>query len=454
MIDPTGESDWLLDDPTAPSVPEAWRVTPEPSTFIAFWQDTAAPTREEVLLALGEAVDGFEVLEDELPDAPEHIRWNVVVRGPEPLPAVIIWCEAAQAPPDPPPEFAAIAHCPYIIGFETMFPPNAPVDGYAAILRWIMEALDPIPIVLDAALGTYMLRDRLVSLLGRGNDDVPSDLLWVVHIEGRAGKDGPAWIYTSGLHRCGRPELEMIDVPGNHATIASIVLNGLGEILLEAMPPAPGHVFEIGAGLEVTLQPWETASAHLESGALGTRADREARGDDRLLGPRAVVCAPKPRGVYRPAWMHPAEVLDQLANDRATLFASTRSTRQHERLARRTWPELAMAFAALAREQSERDEEAEVEFLLKAGFSDEAHPERGREHLWFLVERFDGDRAESILLNQPVFISDLKQGDRRWIEREQLSDWLVRSGADDIVPSMASQLRDLPNALRGERGGA
>lgn len=443
MNDATGEPTWPLDDPSSAGVPDPWKVDPEPSTFIAFWQDDAAPTREEILHALSEACDGFAVLEDELPGAPEHIRWNVVVRGPEPLPAFIVWCEAAQSAHDPPEEFAAIKSCPFILGFETMLPSNAPIEGYAAALRWLLDALDPVPILLDANLGTYMLRDRLVDLLGRENDDVPGDLLWVVQIEGREGESGPRWLYTTGLQRCGRPELEMLDVPGELSTIASIMLNGLGEISLESDLPPPGHVFEIGAGLPVALQSWDVAAAHIEQGDLGSRADRDARGEGRFTGMRAAVCAEKPRGVYRPAWVCPVEVMQKLAKDQATLFASSRSTRQHERLARRTWPELAMAFAALHRGREVDAPREDIVFLLKSGFVDASHTDRGREHLWFHVERFEGDRAECVLLNQPVFITELKQGDRRWIERSQLSDWLVRTESRDIVPAMAAALRTL-----------
>ena len=47
--------------------------------------------------------------------------------------------------------------------------------------------------------------------------------------------------------------------------------------------------------------------------------------------------------------------------------------------------------------------------------------------MWFEALRFEGDRAEGKLLNEPMFITSMKKDDICWIERGQLSDWQVQT---------------------------
>lgn len=421
----------------------AWEIEPSPTTLIGYWRDDAAaqpPTRAEVALALGAVVPGFNIVEETLAPATGGMVWSMGVVGPEALNGVVVWCEAIHEPDDVASEFPEMRSCRWVIGMQTMLPARELIAEYAALMRWMVAALPAVCIVLDVGVGGYSTRAMIEPLLEDADEDLPADVLWSVRQFGNTeAREDRVWITTCGLERTGRPELEMLDVPAALAPAAVMALNGIAELSLDSPLSEPGLPFEIGSGLVVTMQPWDKASEHLPSEAPGSRAYREQLGDPDLLGVRAAVCAPTPRGSYRPSWVWPMEVVQRIAENRAVLFSSERATRRQERLARATWPELAMAFASLARQEGRARPEGAL-FLVKAGFTDEAHPEHGREHLWFLVERFEGDRLDATLLNTPVAMKHLHEGETYAIDRAQLTDWLVRTSAGDCVPTDVRRL--------------
>ena len=132
-------------------------------------------------------------------------------------------------------------------------------------------------------------------------------------------------------------------------------------------------------------------------------------------------------------------------------MSADRSARQ----ARATWPELATSFASLPAElvrcdaaAAEDEDDGRVRFIIKAGFPPDAAADEQREHMWFVVRRFEGDRAEAILINQPVAVQDLHRGDVVWIERSTVSDWMVVSPLGSFDPSRSAALERAIDRIR------
>ena len=50
---------------------------------------------------------------------------------------------------------------------------------------------------------------------------------------------------------------------------------------------------------------------------------------------------------------------------------------------------------------------------LKIGYPTASDP-TGREHLWFEVHGFDGERVDATLMNQPFDVPSLQHGQRGW----------------------------------------
>ncbi len=72
----------------------------------------------------------------------------------------------------------------------------------------------------------------------------------------------------------------------------------------------------------------------------------------------------------------------------------------------------------------------------------------GREHLWFIVRRFDGDRAQAELINEPMEVPQLARGDVTWIERSAISDWSVITPLGSFGPSRIKGLQQAIDRLR------
>ena len=92
--------------------------------------------------------------------------------------------------------------------------------------------------------------------------------------------------------------------------------------------------------------------------------------------------------------------------------------------ARNRWPEFASAFSKRTGAEGES-------FIAKFRFPVPNDPESG-EHMWIEVESIDDDNVSGILLNDPVEISGLRNGDKVTRSLSELSDWLyaTESGSE------------------------
>ena len=436
-------------------IPEAWQLEqPEPTTLIALWPAAQSPTMTEVRAAIEHQCEGRAEMIDQLDTEDDRVQWNMVVRVPE-LPApLIVWSEPAR--PIPPEEFETeelrrqAAKSRWVIGLETMLHPSDPLTDYIALMRLVSGALADVPAVLDVNTQQWHARERLAERYGPPGAEPPSMVLWVIHQVGpdeepdaTSHHDGQSlWLHTHGLWRCGRPELEMLEVPSEHASAASLLINAMAEMMLEIALPAPGESFEVGAGLRVAMQPWGALVPSLDAHVSGSMKDRGGELEMMHTGVRAVICAERSvHGVNgEPRWTCPREILGQLERDEATLYGTTRATERQSRLARSTWPELAIAFASLPQSRLAGDDPPAL-FVIKAGFTDDERPDAGREHLWFRVIRFSGDRAEGQLLNRPLIMIHMVQGARVWIDRNAVSDWSVMTDSGQFGPSEAAAMQ-------------
>jgi uncharacterized protein YegJ (DUF2314 family) len=384
----------------------------------------------------------------------------MVVRMAESEVPMIIWAEPSQ--PLEPGELddPAAESARWIVGAQTMLLPDDAIGSYGRFMRLIAGALDGSPAILDGNLSEWYPRETLEEVFLRSEDDPPAAVLWVLHAvtadggaagaeNGAGGVDetAPMWLHTHGLWRCGRPELEMLDVPRSHADAGAALLSALAELVIEHGLPPPGEPFEIGAGLEIAVQPWEEAAKYVAEGAPGS-ASMRAQEDESHQGVRAVVCAATPEGSFRKVWTWPRAALDLLERDEATLYSTRRATARQERIARRSWPDLAMAFASLDSAGALAGDEPKALFLLKVAFNAADDKPAGREHLWFRAVRFEGDRARGELLNQPIFAPGISRGDEVWIDRTDVSDWQVLTRERAIGPADASTLAREVDSLR------
>lgn len=437
------------------AIDDSWRLREqEPTNLLALWPNPRPPTRTEIIAAIAEFLGGsVEIFSDEQHDDPD-ICWSVAVRLPGFEAPAVIWTEPAHP--------ASLAELPgdvprgaeWMLGLETQLSACDPLSEFARLMKIFARGTPQVRAVLDVNTARWHLRESLDDVFGADEVEPPADVLWVIQlVHGRDADDEqmPVWLHTHGLWRCGRPELEMLEVPKHAARSAAELINDIANLLLERPIAPPGVPFDIGTGLAITFQPWQEMVAYLPDGAPGAMRDRSGNGEDHHLGVRAVICGAKPVGQYRQLWAWPREVLRRLEEDEAGVYMTTRATERQAKLARREWNQFACAFSAVGSIRSREPDTKLPVFGVKAGFSED-QVENSREHLWFMVKGIDGDRVHGELCNQPVAVTAMTRGDRVWLKFDQISDWRVMTASGAFGPAQLDALWKAIDELKRECG--
>lgn len=435
----------MHDDPlglnqSGPPMPEAWTLPQmEPTNLIALWADDQAPTQSEVVAALQSQWDGVEVQEDIDPEDP-NVLWVIALDTPLMPQPVVVWCEPAR--PLPPGELddPMAESCKWVIGCETMLDPADPLRSYQNLVRFIATALPEIVGILDINTTGWLRRSVIEEQFLPEDNSPPIEVLWIVHAvspQERETDGGGIWLHTHGLWRCGRPELEMLEVQEKFVASAGRLVNEVAERILDDEPPKPGIPFLIGENLGITLHPWQNIAPLVAKGMPGGMTDREEDPDQMHVGVRAVICDEQPAGTHDKTWIWPKRTIERLEKDEAVIWKSPRSTGRLSKQARFTWGELATAFATLRPYLTPARDDALAMVMVKASFQNEPgdSDDDGGEHMWLEALRFEGERVEGRLLNQPLHMTGIQRNDLIWIDRDRLSDWAVQTEFGMFSPS-------------------
>jgi hypothetical protein len=417
---------------------------PRPTTLIALWPGNRPPSREGVL----EAVRSSGLIELEAmrePEGEEDVLWAAGVDVANEDQPIIIWCEAAKPIPKEALDDPSAASCRWVVGLQTTLERDRALDDLVRTHR-LMDAMAPqAPAILDLETGIWRSRASLERLFLAPEPGATEEALWTIHaVREDVPAAAPGWLHTHGLWRCGAPELEMLEVPRGHERAAALLINAVGARLLEWEAIEAGQLIPIGPEIDVVLQPWQEVVKTIEDGALGGLKDRGGDADDPHRGVRAVICAPKSRGVFRKLWTWPEDAVRMLERDDAVLYRSSAATEREALLARSGWPTLAGLGRLIELSPGpEAVHTGEAHCVVKAGFTGGEPDDGGREHLWFIIRRFEGDRALGRLINQPQFIADLREGDERWIDADIVSGWRLTLRGEVLGPGDRAALAKL-----------
>lgn len=441
-------------DPALPPDESAWELREAvPSAWVGFWPHPDAPTQEEVGRAIANWIGREVDAEAGQTEAEDGMLWVLMLRVPGVTSPVAVWAERAL-PADPqrlPDE--AMRACRWVVGMQTMLEPGEQHAEYFHIVSMLAGSLPELTGILDVSNGRRYTRAELDAQF-LAPDAVPNDeFVWTITaISPDEGDESPVMLFTTGLARCGLPELELLEVPGRHAQTAAVLMNHVASLLLEEAPPAPGKPMEIGPDIGVALVPWRDYARYMSDDTPGSMAFRRIAGndgEDALQGVRAVVCASEPRGSFRKVWTWPREVIERMEDGKAVLYASEHSAAATRRRAQRTWPAFATAYASLR-----RSKDAEIAELLPRAFHVQA-PVGGTDELdrseqgWYLVQRFEGDVVEASLVENPVTRSDVHAGDVARIARTDVTDWRVLLPEGVYGPDASEQLLQAIDRMRG-----
>lgn len=434
-------------------------MTRVPSILHALWPDDALPLAEEVRHRLHGWGDVLS--------AESHAQgfWSLTVQLHEyPFPARI-FCSN----PDEQIQFQhertrwtnkdeekRALRCRWALGLEfPMLIREDPVGSYHFQLKLAQALCSPVPAVYDTS--SHFLRsgseiDRLT------NTRVPPRVreLYSIHaVRQEQQPEAKYWLHTHGLTRAGIPECELIELPESDLESGAQLLEAFVAAVLDQELPPPAVPFQIGHELEVSWRPWHEVADQYPK-AFGGRQDR--RGLDGSHQGERLIIGPAHPNKHAPRELHgsfisqvvPIEALDALTQRGGIQYLSKRDTERMASLAKERWPIFGMLFAR------HKDHREHWSFLAKFGYPVDDGSESEREHLWFDVQDIVPGQIKAALLNEPMYVSSLNQGESDWHDLKRLTDWTIISPLGHFNPESADYLWDAarPHEARSQEASA
>jgi uncharacterized protein YegJ (DUF2314 family) len=415
-----------------------WPFLDKPAvhTGNVFYRGPLAPPPEQVLVLGGGAVAGARVDAPKGVDTPWGIRLTHPVWGEAlvtaPRQAAVPDADAIRwgTPGLTDGERALLARAEVALAVEVKTPERNVLRARKHLLRWLhlLASLDGLA-ALDLASSLFwspaMLADELAH-----DADLDVEALYTIHAIYEEGTPEPVytWLHTHGLEALGAFDVDVLRPSPLLVENVSDPLRALAFAALEgAVTPSTAYFVLGSPGGTVDIVPADTFQAKAAPQDAGLREH-----DAFHSGRRAVLC--EPRGLLslfrsRPI---PSRFLSTLAGPVVFNFTSQASAQMGTR-ARQTLD----VFEGLIAEFG-----PDLPNGLKIGYHTASDP-TGREHLWFQVHAFDGERVDGTLLNQPFDVPSLQQGARGWHPVADATDWIVSSPAGPMTPRNLSAARRL-----------
>lgn len=302
----------------------------------------------------------------------------------------------------------AVRSCAHGVAVEAELHDDSPLDSFHQQLQVLAKVAPNCAGVLDRSACAARSAEWLVETASACVPPHPTTL-YTVHAVGDG--EGPRWLHTHGLLRCGRIELDVLDVPAPEVGLMCEFLNAVCAIMLDTGVPEPGETFWAGHDLDIHWLPVDD----------GLRALPRVRGaggaDDRdevHTVMRGVLGVTRPGRLWGQRQLHPTIHLPVL-NNHPVLYVSDMETARrgvlaHERFAR---------FHALFQTHGEHPA---MSFLIKLGLET---PDGSREHPWFTFHGFTAGHVDATCINQPHQLPGIYEGHRGRHPVEQMTDFVV-----------------------------
>ena len=418
----------------------SWRLEePWPATLVTPISPAEAPEPDDWLAGVAARFDGtVDVLE--IHGAPDEKRpWSLVVRIPGHPAPVLLACERTKRMDELPPDDAeAIAASRWCVVVESLLSPREALRDWTR-LATVVGGDERAVAMMDATTGRWFSRADLKGEILDPELGPPEDVLWRVQVISAHEKldAGLVWIMSRGLNRCGLPELELLEVPGDAASAGVRLLELLGGLLLEDGMPPPEVPYPIGPDLNVTMIPWPQVVETLDAESLGSVQDREALSQETpnpLLARRAAICGPEPRGAFKRIWAYPTEVLQALRTPDVVVYRSDAEIRRSSSMARRSWSRAVTAWRS-----------GQETAILLAGIP-VGQDDVGRiEHGWVQVDGVDANGGQGRLLRETL--DGRSSGGEIRFEAEEIDGWRLVQGdrtwtPEDLPVTGATDLGD------------
>ena len=323
---------------------------PVPSTILLALPGDTMPDEDQLRAAL--SVVGAEesrFVELDVPlNGPPFALWVMAIGLSEhPIP-LIAWCEKIESPAGLP-EIAAGAR--WMIGIQTVLDPERPLAVWSHMASLLNATWRNSVAMLDEETEQWFSRDEMAFRFSSDSSSFDESVLFRIHAAAtheRPEEGSSVWLRTQGLHRCGRPEIEMLEVSGDVLPVAAELLESVAGLIVMKGIPDPDVVFEAGMGVTLRLRPWADQAASLSADSIGNTEHRasmtQSMGGDLTEG-RAVLCGHEPRGSFGSVYTWPSDIVDRLISGQCALERTPAWSKGRSLQARSMWPRLLEAFS-------------------------------------------------------------------------------------------------------------
>jgi len=369
----------------------------------------------------------------------DHRQWGraTLVALPEaPIPPKIVVDFDARLTED---EKAAVGSCRQSLSVTAEPRTGNVLADRKDLLRFLHAALGEQGVAaVDHTAQAFWSRDALEQELSH-DAELDIDGIYTLHLVSNRVPEAsegmrPYWLHSHGLREIGFHDFDVLDPAEDLGGHAHDLLRAIAFAIVERRLGADGRAFEVVVGERV--QP-VAARDFLGRTPSAEYLQYRSSVDDDHLDRHLVLCDAgsaswfsRLRGKNGPRSSRflrgpfPEEVMIHFSSSATELMA------KRARQMLDVFREVATEFA-----------EFEFPAMVKLGYHVDGGGEDDREHLWFQVHRFVGNRFDATLINAPFHIARLREGVRGEHPADLMSDWVVLTPFGRIDPRQTRTLR-------------
>lgn len=242
-------------------------------------------------------------------------------------------------------------------------------------------------------------------------------------VQAVAGENNEVWLHTHGLCRCGLTELEILNSSrenyNDHYPIISTFASYLLDKKENGVSAKQGVYLGVLATREpivVTYLPWVDALKEYTSITLGDAKDRKEEHNSKT----SVIFLYKSEEDEKNGKVSKVTDYNEWWGKNPIFFISNEETARMKALA--------MERFHFVKEAAGQED---IKIILKIGLPVD---EENREHIWFELLAFEGEKFKAKLIQEPYQIENMHEGDEAWFTVEDVTDWLMYTPKFQVEP--------------------
>ena len=250
-------------------------------------------------------------------------------------------------------------------------------------------------------------------------------------VQAVSSESGEVWLHTHGLCRCGVTELEILQSDRENYNNHYNLISTLASYLLDKRAE-PGESAYIGVlsdrrPVVAAYVPWTEGLGEYKNLGLGGLSDRQ----DGHRSKTSIIFIYQSEEDENQGKLSKVSVYNDLWGDNPIFFISDEETDRMKALAEERFDFV---------KEAAKNEENKI--IIKIGLHvDNAGSGHDREHIWFELIGFEGDKFRAKLIQEPYDVKDMHEGDEGLYTVSDITDWIIYTPDFAVNPGTAYLLK-------------